>query len=161
MPYCTGCGAEVEQTASFCHECGTEVGSSVNESSKHTQATTGSEQSSYIPAVFPTHFSDELVKQYSPIAWIGAIFSGLSIIARGISNPSAVFPLTIIAGLAVPGYFGYKTIRDEPINQTTLEVWTTIFAGIFGIAAVEFAGKKGAKLLWQIIITVVILFLLL
>jgi hypothetical protein len=63
----------------------------------------------------------------------------------------------MIAGLAVPGYFGYKTIQDEPINQTTLEVWTTIFVGIFGIAAVEFAGKRGAKLLWQIIITLTIL----
>jgi hypothetical protein len=102
-----------------------------------------------------------LVKQYSPIAWIGAIFSGITVIARGINNPSAIFPLTTLAGLAVPGYFAYKTAQDEPVNQTTLEVWTTIFVGVFGIAAVELAGKKGAKILWQISITLIILFLLL
>jgi len=41
-----------------------------------------------------------------------------------------------------------KTNNETAVEQTTLEIWTVILLGIFGIAAVELGGRNGAKLLW-------------
>lgn len=78
-----------------------------------------------------------LTDQYSIIVWLAAILVGL---------------LTIPVGLLVPAYFYIKADRGEGKDQSALEVWTVILAGILGIAAVELGGQKGAKILWGIII---------
>lgn len=157
MPYCPDCGTEIERTDSFCHECGAAVDSLGNESSKPTQSTVESNEKTSSQSENAVRFGNELVLEYSPLAWIGAIFSGFVTIVPNYYNPSTIFPLTILAGLAVPGYFGYKTIQDEPVDQTTFEVWTTILAGVVGIAAVELAGERGARILWKVIIAIVII----
>jgi hypothetical protein len=41
-----------------------------------------------------------------------------------------------------------------------LEIWTVILTGIFGIAAVELGGRKGAKILWGIIAALLVLSIL-
>lgn len=75
--------------------------------------------------------------QYSVVTWLAAIVVGL---------------LTFPIGLAIPAYFAIKATRSEPPDQTPLEVWTVILLGIFGIAAVELGGRRGAKVLWIIAI---------
>jgi len=74
-----------------------------------------------------------LTDQYSLLVWLAAGLVGL---------------LTVPVGLLVPGYFYMKTNNETAVEQTTLEIWTVILLGIFGIAAVELGGRNGAKLLW-------------
>lgn len=78
-----------------------------------------------------------LTDQYSVIVWLAAILVGV---------------LTIPVGLLVPAYFYIKADRGEGRTQSALEVWTVILVGIFGIAAVELGGRKGAKILWGLIV---------
>jgi membrane-associated HD superfamily phosphohydrolase len=160
VPYCADCGAKIEPTDSFCRECGTEVDPIDNEFSEPTQTTIESKQNTSSQSGTTTHSDDELVKQYSSIAWFFIIFGNLSMISRAINRPSIISPLVILVGLAVLGYFAYKTTQDKPVNQTKVEVWTTIILGIFGIAAVEVAGDRGARILWKIFISVVILWII-
>lgn len=75
--------------------------------------------------------------QYSIVTWLASIIFGL---------------LTFPIGLVIPAYFAIKATRSEPPNQTPLEVWTVILLGVFGIAAVEVGGRRGAKVLWAIVI---------
>ena len=79
--------------------------------------------------------TDSLTDQYSTLVWIAAILVGL---------------LTIPVGLLIPAYFYIKADRGEGKDQSALEIWTVILLGIFGIAAVELGGRKGAKILWGI-----------
>lgn len=89
--------------------------------------------------------TDSLTEQYSLLVWLAAILVGL---------------LTLPVGLLVPVYFYIKADRGEGKRQSTLEVWTVILVGIFGIAAVELGGRKGAKILWGIIAALFVLSLL-
>ena len=85
---------------------------------------------------------DALTDQYSLLVWLAAGLVGL---------------LTIPVGLLIPGYFYMKANNGTAVEQTTLEVWTVILLGIFGIAAVELGGRSGAKLLWGVAILVFML----
>ena len=89
--------------------------------------------------------TDSLTDQYSTLVWIAAILVGL---------------LTIPVGLLIPAYFYIKADRGEGRSQSALEVWTVILTGIFGIAAVELGGRKGAKILWGIIVALFVLSIL-
>ena len=89
--------------------------------------------------------TDSLTDQYSTIVWIAALLVGL---------------LTIPVGLLIPAYFYIKADRGEGRSQSALEVWTVILTGIFGIAAVELGGRKGAKILWGIIVALFVLSIL-
>ncbi|ERH08035.1 MAG: hypothetical protein J07HN4v3_00400 [Halonotius sp. J07HN4] len=89
--------------------------------------------------------SDSLTDQYSIVVWLAAILVGL---------------LTIPVGLIIPGYFYLKADRGEARQQSTLEIWTVILVGIFGIAAVELGGRKGAKILWGIVVALFVLLIL-
>lgn len=89
--------------------------------------------------------TDSLTDQYSTIVWLAALLVGL---------------LTIPVGLLIPAYFYIKADRGEGRSQSALEIWTVILAGIFGIAAVELGGRKGAKILWGIIIALFVLSIL-
>jgi hypothetical protein len=62
--------------------------------------------------------------------------------------------------LVIPGYFFIKASSNSSVDQTPLEVWTVVLLGIFGIAAVELGGRKGAKILWGILGAIVALFIL-
>jgi len=83
-----------------------------------------------------------LTDQYSLLVWLAASLVGL---------------LTIPIGLLVPGYFYMKATNGTAVEQTTLETWTVILLGIFGIAAVELGGRRGAKLLWGVAVLVSVL----
>jgi hypothetical protein len=83
-----------------------------------------------------------LTDKYSVIQWLAAVIIGV---------------LTIPIGLVIPGYMFYKCKSGGAIEQTGFETWTVILMGIFGIAAVEVGGKKGAKVLWGIIIALILL----
>jgi len=89
--------------------------------------------------------TDSLTDQYSTLVWIAALLVGL---------------LTIPVGLLIPAYFYIKADRGEGRSQSALEVWTVILTGIFGIAAVELGGRKGAKILWGIIAALFVLSIL-
>lgn len=82
------------------------------------------------------------LSQYSTAAWIGAVIFAL---------------LTFPIGLAIPAYFYIKASRDEPVDQTPLEVWTVILWGILGIVAVEIGGRNGAKVLWGLLAAFILL----
>ena len=69
--------------------------------------------------------------------------------------------LTFPVGLIIPAYFYVKASRESPVDQTPLEIWTVVLWGIFGIAAVEIGGRKGAKILWGILGAIIILLVLL
>lgn len=84
-----------------------------------------------------------LTDKYSTIQWLGAIIFAF---------------LTFPIGLVVPGYFYYKCRNGGALKQGALETWTVIFMGIFGIVAVEFGGKKGAKILWGTLIALIGIF---
>ena len=86
--------------------------------------------------------TDSLTDQYSIIVWLAAVLVGL---------------LTIPVGLLIPAYFYLKADRGEASRQSTLEIWTVILVGIFGIAAVELGGRKGAKILWGIVVALFVL----
>jgi hypothetical protein len=86
--------------------------------------------------------TDSLTDQYSIIVWLAAVLVGL---------------LTIPVGLLIPAYFYLKADRGEASQQSTLEIWTVILVGIFGIAAVELGGRKGAKILWGIVVALFVL----
>ena len=86
-----------------------------------------------------------LTDQYSLIVWLASILVGL---------------LTIPVGLLVPAYFYIKADKGEGRKQSGLEVWTVILIGIFGIAAVELGGRKGAKILWGLVAALFVLVLL-
>ncbi len=88
---------------------------------------------------------DALTDQYSILVWLAAGIVGL---------------LTIPVGLLVPGYFYMKANNGTAVEQTTLEIWTVILLGIFGIAAVELGGRNGAKLLWGVAILVFVLLII-
>lgn len=87
--------------------------------------------------------SGGLTDQYSTIAIVASVVVGL---------------LTIPVGLLIPVYFYFKADRGEGAQQSGLEVWTVILLGIFGIAAVEIGGRKGAKILWGLTVLVLLLF---
>jgi len=89
--------------------------------------------------------SNSVTDQYSTIVWVAAILVGL---------------LTIPVGLLIPAYFYIKADRGEGKAQSALEIWTVILTGIFGIAAVELGGRKGAKILWGIIAALFVLSIL-
>ena len=89
--------------------------------------------------------TDSLTDQYSVLVWLAAILVGL---------------LTLPIGLLVPAYFYIKADRGEGKRQSALEIWTVILVGIFGIAAVELGGRKGAKILWGIIVALFVLSIL-
>jgi len=89
--------------------------------------------------------SNSVTDQYSTLVWVAAILVGL---------------LTIPVGLLIPAYFYIKADRGEGKSQSALEIWTVILAGIFGIAAVELGGRKGAKILWGIIVVLFVLSIL-
>nr|EGQ40163.1 MAG: hypothetical protein J07AB56_08910 [Candidatus Nanosalinarum sp. J07AB56] len=74
-------------------------------------------------------------------------FSELAVVASGV-----VSLLTFPLGLAVPGYLYLKANRPEGSEMSGLEVWTAILGGIPGIAAVELAGRTGAKLYWVAVV---------
>ena len=87
--------------------------------------------------------SGGLTDQYSTVAIVASVVIGL---------------LTIPVGLLIPGYFYLKAERGEGAQQSSLEVWTVILLGLFGIAAVEIGGRKGAKILWGLTVLVLLLF---
>lgn len=89
--------------------------------------------------------TDSLTDQYSIIVWLAALLVGL---------------LTIPVGLLIPAYFYLKADRGEGRKQSSLEIWTVILLGIFGIAAVELGGRKGAKILWGIAAALIVLSIL-
>lgn len=68
--------------------------------------------------------------------------------------------LTFPLGLLIPGWFYYKTTTGDT-NQTTLEIWTVLLLGIFGIGAVELGGRTGAKVLWGFFAVAIVFFILL
>ena len=89
--------------------------------------------------------TDSLTDQYSTLVWLAAILVGL---------------LTIPIGLLVPAYFYIKADRGEGKSQSALEIWTVILLGILGIAAVELGGRKGAKILWGIVVALFVVSIL-
>ena len=86
--------------------------------------------------------TSSLTDHYSILEWLAAGIVGL---------------LTIPVGLLVPGYFYMKASNGNSGEHTSLEIWTVILLGIFGIAAVELGGRKGAKILWGLALGVVLL----
>ena len=89
--------------------------------------------------------TDALTDQYSELVWLAAILVGL---------------LTLPIGLLVPAYFYIKADRGEGKSQSALEIWTVILTGILGIAAVELGGRKGAKILWGIVVALFVVSIL-
>ena len=89
--------------------------------------------------------TDALTDQYSELVWLAAILVGL---------------LTLPLGLLVPAYFYIKADRGEGKSQSALEIWTVILLGILGIAAVELGGRKGAKILWGIVVALFVVSIL-
>ena len=89
--------------------------------------------------------NDSLTDQYSTIVWVAAVVFGL---------------LSFPVGLIIPGYFYYKASKGQGAAQSGLEIWTAIILGIFGIAAVELGGRKGAKILWAIVAALFVISLL-
>ena len=86
--------------------------------------------------------TSSLTDHYSILEWLAAGIVGL---------------LTIPVGLLVPGYFYMKASNGNSGEHTTLEIWTVILLGIFGIAAVELGGRRGAKILWGLALAAVLL----
>ena len=86
--------------------------------------------------------SGSLTDQYSTVVWIAAVIIGL-----------LSFPI----GLIIPGYLYWKASKGEGASQSAFETWTAIILGIFGIAAVELGGRKGAKILWGIVVALFLL----
>jgi len=82
-----------------------------------------------------------LTDHYSLLVWLAAGIAGV---------------LTIPVGLLVPGYFYMKASNGNSGEHTTLEIWTVILLGIFGIAAVELGGRRGAKILWGLALAAVV-----
>ncbi len=89
--------------------------------------------------------TESLTDQYSTIVWIAAIGVGL---------------LTFPIGLVIPAYFYIKANKGQGTAQSGLEILTAIALGIFGIAAVELGGRKGAMILWAIVAALFVLTLL-
>lgn len=134
-------GGGSSQATKFCHKCGEEV----FEEAVICPAC-GVEQHDRDGAVAESTSSSRNWKdQYSMLTWVGAVVVGL---------------LTLPIGLVIPAYFYVKANGDEPPNQGTLECATIILWGILGIAAVELGGKRGAKILWGIMVALVFLFFL-
>lgn len=90
--------------------------------------------------------TSSLTDHYSLLVWLAAGIVGL---------------LTIPVGLLVPGYFYMKASNGNSGEHTSLEIWTVILLGIFGIAAVELGGRKGAKILWGIALAALLLVIVL
>lgn len=127
--------SETGEDRVFCRDCGAEISERAEicpECGIRQQGRVGSDVSGAF-------------SQYSTAAWIGAVIFAL-----------LTFPL----GLAIPAYFYIKASRDEPVDQTPLEVWTVILWGILGIVAVEFGGRNGAKVLWGLLVAFIFLLFL-
>lgn len=86
--------------------------------------------------------TSSLTDHYSLVVWLAAGIVGV---------------LTIPVGLLVPGYFYMKASNGNSNEHTSLEIWTVILLGIFGIAAVELGGRRGAKILWGLALGTVLL----
>lgn len=86
--------------------------------------------------------TDNLTDQYSVGVWIASILVGL---------------ITLPAGLILPIYFFIKARNGTGVEQSGLEVGTVLLTGIFGIAAVELGGRKGAKVLWGLLAGLLVL----
>ena len=140
IKYCPDCGTEVNPGATFCSECGTSIDSEIKNQTKNS----GKSSSIGDRAESSTN-DDGWQSQYSTTVWVVSALVGL---------------LTIPVGLLVPGYFYYKASNGTGANQTPLEVWTILLTGIVGIAVVEFAGRKGAKIIWYLLGGIVLLFIL-
>ena len=157
MAYCRECGTEVSNAENFCRECGAEVdqigGTGASESTSRAGFSNDTtEQVGREPTAGervdtePTADADRgWFDQYSTTVWIASLVFAL---------------LTFPIGLVIPGYFFIKASSNSSVDQTPLEVWTVVLLGIFGIAAVELGGKKGAKILWGILGAIVALFIL-
>lgn len=126
--------AETSRGTVFCRDCGAEISERAEICPKCGIRQQGQ------PSRTGSAFS-----QYSIFTWVAAVLFAV---------------LTFPVGLLIPAYFFVKASRDEPPNQTPLEVWTVILLGIFGIAAVEIGGRDGAKVLWGILAALLILFIL-
>jgi len=50
-----------------------------------------------------------------------------------------------------------KASNGNSGEHTPLEIWIVILLGIFGIAAVELGGRRGAKILWGLALGAVVL----
>lgn len=79
---------------------------------------------------------DRLTDKYSTATIVGAAVVGL-----------LIFPL----GLLPLVYFYLKASQTEDGEQSTLEIMTVVLLNVVGIGAVEFAGEKGAKVLWILV----------
>jgi predicted nucleic acid-binding Zn ribbon protein len=139
--FCPDCGAEVEADDTFCSECGTSIDSETKNQTENVENRSNLEKG--------TESSTDdggWQSQYSITVWI---FSGL------------VGLVTFPVGLLVPGYLYYKASNGTGAEQTPLETWTVLLTSLVGIAIVEFAGRKGAKILWYLVGGIVLSFILL
>lgn len=161
MPYCPQCGSEITPEDKFCRECGTQLSVSTEEEKTRDKAdprdvrdTKHEPQRESLPQdKDPLNGVQDKIssgtnwtEQYSIGVWLGSIILGL---------------LTFPIGLFIPGYFILKASSGTGIEQSGFEAWTVVLLGIFGIAAVEIGGKKGAKWLWVIAFGFLLLFILL
>jgi len=144
MTTCPECNATVGADDNFCQECGADLLDDAGHGAG--TATTDTASAGYDGGVGAGASApgggDGWREEYSTTVWVVAVVVGL---------------LTLPLGLVIPAYFYLKASGQAPVDQSALEVWTVILLGVVGIAAVEIGGRRGAKVLWGIVVALVVL----